>query len=542
MEARLKRPYFAAAPGVGAARAAFDACFAGEAAIAQDKESASTLADLKQFYEHVEVMEFAVGARRLGLPLEIVALTAHLYMGPRCIRVGNAYSRKVFPRRSILAGCTWATVHIRFYMIEPADRFCDVVGPVLREWELSFRFSVYVDDVMVAVMGRRQSIAHCLPWLSRLLLQWILRVLQKPVAVQKLQCVASSAGLKGVLVHRMNGIGVPVNLFGENLGVDYAAGGRLWKRPLQRKRLKAAQRRKSRISWWRRQGGNAVSVVRSGLRPAVEFGSDCIGLPDSYLLQLRRIYGAAVGVSCGGSSLTARLALGGNKYEDIDPAAIDSNPPLLALACRIWDDPKVRYDFIKAWSAARAEAGQCGCKWNWVRGPVGAAWVSLARVGALWPSPFVIRLLGRDVSLLEVPPLQIKAILQAHARRHLDLQLIERLVQSAPEWDALAIRVQYQHGVDWSLLRLVLRGNAGNLAPAERAALRVFSCGNFWPEERRWLAGYTGQGSCEACFKAIGTVQHRIYECDALQQMSLIFARLEERLPARALRSPTEAL
>ena len=142
MIARLKRPDVAATPGVGAARAAFDASLAGETAVAQGKESACTLADLKLFYEHIEVMEFASGARCLGLPLVIIALTAHLYLGPRCIRVGTAHSRRIFPRRSILAGCTWATVHIRFYIVGPADTFLDVVGPVLREWELSLRFCI----------------------------------------------------------------------------------------------------------------------------------------------------------------------------------------------------------------------------------------------------------------------------------------------------------------------------------------------------------------------------------------------------------------
>ena len=105
-ESRLQRPFFAAAPGVGAAAAVFDAAFDCEAAVAGGDEVACTLVDLKQFYEHVEIAEFAKGGRLLGVPWCIISLTAHMYLGPRCIRVGSAYSKRVFPRRSLLPGCT----------------------------------------------------------------------------------------------------------------------------------------------------------------------------------------------------------------------------------------------------------------------------------------------------------------------------------------------------------------------------------------------------------------------------------------------------
>ena len=83
-------------------------------------------------------------------------------------------------------------------------------------------------------------------------------------------------------------------------------------------------------------------------------------------------------------------------------------------------------------------------------------------------------------------------------------------------------------------MRDVLQGRSGNLEPAERAALRVVCCGGFWPEERRWLAGMTGQGTCEACFEAIGSERHRLYECGAIHA-TLTYARLEGRIPIRAL-------
>ncbi len=113
MERRVERPYLPAAPGKGAIRAVLDLALAGEAARAKGHESATTTFDLRQYYEQVDIAEFARGARKFGLPLQIAALLAHLYLGPRRIRVGNAISKVAYPRRSILAGCTFAQLVIR---------------------------------------------------------------------------------------------------------------------------------------------------------------------------------------------------------------------------------------------------------------------------------------------------------------------------------------------------------------------------------------------------------------------------------------------
>jgi hypothetical protein len=275
-------------------------------------------------------------------------------------------------------------------------------------------------------------------------------VLKEPVATNKLQCVAPTAALKRMLTPALDRLSIPVSLVGENIGVDFAVGGRLRARPVQQKRFRSPWKRRARISWWRRQRGDATNVARAGVRPSVQYGADSIGITNTGLLCLRRIYGAAVGISCGGSSLTARLALGGSSYVDLDPAVTDANPPLMALAARLWDDPTVRVDFVKAWSAARRDAQEYGHTWHWVRGPVGAAWASLLRIEAEWPSPFVVRLLGHEVSLVDVPPRQVAAILRAHARRYLDIKLIGRLLEANVDWDADAIREQYKHGIDWA--------------------------------------------------------------------------------------------
>ncbi len=123
LEARLARPCFAAAPHRGAEKAAFEASLDAEAAASRNLVSAASTVDMHKFYENITVVDFAKGAANLGIPSIIVALTAHIYTGPRMLRVRRAAAPPIFPRKSIIAGCTWATVHVRVMMLAPLDAF-----------------------------------------------------------------------------------------------------------------------------------------------------------------------------------------------------------------------------------------------------------------------------------------------------------------------------------------------------------------------------------------------------------------------------------
>ncbi len=122
IEIRLSRPFFTAAPGGGAERAAATAAVFCEAARARGEVSASTTVDIAKFYEQIEFAEIADGGLAIGMPEEIILLTIHAYAGPRRIRVDKAWSKPVYPQRSIVAGCTWATIHIRTLAIGPTEK------------------------------------------------------------------------------------------------------------------------------------------------------------------------------------------------------------------------------------------------------------------------------------------------------------------------------------------------------------------------------------------------------------------------------------
>ncbi len=536
IEARVARPYFAAAPGCGAGKAVFDQTWEAECAHAHGEYVATTIVDFKQYYEHIEVDEVVAGGLRVGLPRAIMLLSAHLYLGPRHIRCGEAVSSALYPRRSVLAGCTWATLIIRIIMAGPTDRFLRMIRERYAEWNARVLMTIYVDDGVVSTRGHRSAVEYLHVWVSKLLLAWIKTVLRKEVAPHKLSVVASTKDLCVTLRKRLGEDGFKVNRAGEMLGTDYAAGGRFAVRRVQVKRRRKMVARRGRIAWWRNLGGDARSAMRGGAWASGFYGCDSLGIPPPMLRDMRQLHSGVSKVRCSGSSLTAKLALGGERHDDIDPSVLYCNPPLHRILAKLWDDPRSRRSLVKTWLKARTELYDIpeGRRWRAVRGPVGAAMLHLDRSGCEWHKPYWIKALHHEINLLEVPPLQVMCIVRAQARLTLDIRLLESLcVERA--WETDEILARYKHGIDWPTLRQALNGRSG-LQPSEAFALRLVACGGFWAEARKHAAGLRQGDECGACSIEKGTDMHCLHECGSLD--GPITLRLAE---GRLRKQPKEA-
>ncbi len=514
LEARLSRRFLMAAPGMGAQRAAASASLFAEAATARRDAAATTTVDISKFYEQVGFVEYADGALALGIPMAIISLTAHAYSGPRRIRVGGAYSGAAYPRRSIIPGCTWATVFVRTLVIGPCERFIRQIRDRYREWGLTSRVCMYIDDVELSSAGNPRSLMFMHAWATSLLFHWVRDKLCKELAPDKLYCIASSPTVRKALGEKLHHLGIKMAKEGDLLGADYAAGGRLMKRSLMMKRLHKAWNRRHRIRWWRRVGGAAAEVARGGTSPAIGYGASAGGLPPAVLHKQRQLQAAASRISASGSSLTVKLALGGCRHADVDPAVTHPNPPLMMISELLWDQPATRSVFMDAWrgcSKVRAHIMPQHI-WKNITGIVSAAWAHLDRVGAAWEKPFGIRLLDNVVNLLELPPAQLADILKAHARRYYDRQLIVT-VANDEGLDVVSTLGRYQHGIDWGMIRSTISADNKQLDAGEKWAAELVCAGGFWSDEKRWRAGYLPTGSCRQCYQAIGTTSHSVHEC-----------------------------
>ncbi len=171
IEERIGRPFLDAAPGRGAARAALTAAFRGEAAVAKGGAAATTMVDISRFYESVQAADVARGARSFGLPEAIIQLSLHLYLGPRRIRVGAAVSTATYPSRTVLPGCTWATVHVRLMLIVPVEGFMRSISLHVECWVVQVALSLCVDDWALTTTGDQRGVAFVHPIITRGLVQ-----------------------------------------------------------------------------------------------------------------------------------------------------------------------------------------------------------------------------------------------------------------------------------------------------------------------------------------------------------------------------------
>ncbi len=83
-------------------------------------------------------------------------------------------------------------------------------------------------------------------------------------------------------------------------------------------------------------------------------------------------------------------------------------------------------------------------------------------------------------------------------------------------WDHEAILERYKFGIEWPMVRAVLRSKT--LRPTARRALQVAQAGGFWSDERRWMCGLKEDPGCGTCHEAVGDDEHYFgVQCPAVQ-------------------------
>ncbi len=299
LEARIARPFLAAAPQRGAQKAVQEAAWTCELAAAKGEHAAATTVDMKQYYEQITVSEVIKGARVHGLPRIITALAIDLYLSPRCIKVAHCISRFVRPKRSILAGCTWAMVFTRLITIRPSEEFIGILKRQAETWGAHIRLFQYVDDGILVTSGHLDAVSYLHKWACKMLVRWVRWTLIKETAEGKLHCIASSPALRRNLAELAEE-GFNIDNYGEMLGIGFSAGGKIAKRLTNGARLRKALRRKSRLQWLRRNGGRAGRVINEGVRPAVNYEATVSRVNNPTMNVLRRMQGNACRIRGGG--------------------------------------------------------------------------------------------------------------------------------------------------------------------------------------------------------------------------------------------------
>ncbi len=294
---------------------------------------------------------------------------------------------------------------MRLIIIRPIESLLDQIKERIKGWAAAVSLVMYIDDGAISTRGSTDTVTILHEWISKMFMRWIRVVLRKKVALGKVACIASSSELRKRLRPTGIELGCRVSRHGELLGTDYCAGGRIQRRAQARRRKKAAKR-KGRLKWLRNHGGAATAVARGGLQPEACYGSSVFGIAPPTMRDVRKHIASTTKVRCGGSSTTAKLALGGQfNSEDIDPMTHIGNEAMLEVAAKIWDEARCRGELVKMWLRSRDELSDLSpaARWQGINGPVSAAMVQLWRAGATWPKPFTINIINHDVNLLDTP-------------------------------------------------------------------------------------------------------------------------------------------
>ena len=120
----LDRQWIANGPGKAAETAAYDIALNTEAAqLDGQMVNITVMADLEKGFERVRHDVIRAKAKVYGFPERILEPALSMYKAARRIRYGNAYSRAVYTKVGVLAGCPVAMGLLLLAILDPVDHF-----------------------------------------------------------------------------------------------------------------------------------------------------------------------------------------------------------------------------------------------------------------------------------------------------------------------------------------------------------------------------------------------------------------------------------
>ena len=326
------------------------------------------------------------------------------------------------------------------------------------------------------------------------------------MAQHKSILVASSDRLLKKLGDAFGKFAGTVTQSGSNLGVDYAPGRRrAHKKTLNvlRKREGGFTRRLRRLGALRRKGYDMQKLYVTGLQAYAFYGAEVVGLDAKQLKSAQANYLNLVGSPARSRSSAMALAVAG------DPLWRQALGPVLTWASIIWK--ATTSASFQAFVSLPQLGGLAGHvvqalprTWGGVRGPLGAAHMSLKRIGWTFETPLVLRSAeGQQIALTTVSP--------ALLAYHLKVAWTKALGVRAGE----AMGAIQGDQIDPTVFQKV----QADLKPHHRALAKAYVTQAVWSQARLYSYGYDVNPTCLYCGAAQDTLYHRLWERGYTSQM-----------------------
>ena len=513
-EAAHDRKYFAAGVGRSPLSPVWRAAVTAEQGSAGEESAASVMADIGTFFDKMPHEQLRAAARRWGFPAVLLEVALRFYSSARHIVVGKSAAAALYATRGVVAGCSLCTTLAKLILLTPMDALCSACPSV--------DVDVFVDDVRLGAIGSPDVVVRTLVEAFEEV-EGLLDAVGVPLKMDKTGVATSSAGLAGRLARCLgiSGAGGATGC-GEFLGADFAPGRarRHWARTSKRRsRFRAAFARLKRVGTLRRAAGpRARLITTAGLLPQAAFAAEITGLTSQEWVRLRHAAAVGLGGRCGGRSTLRLLLLDG------DPTIAAAIAPATRWAQEVWAAAMGDQAVLSLGQLAVAHAEllkrQPRC-WSQVRGPAGALWLTLRRMGWTWPEPWVFQdCNGVDINLGRLSPVMVKkhltsavvADMEKAASRRLSQKEVADRPMDPPIGDGSQVPAPSAAHLSFAPARRVLRGT--QLSALEKGSLKSAISGALWTRDRLALAGYAAAPTCPLCSTgAADTLFHRLWKC-----------------------------
>jgi hypothetical protein len=506
-EAKNFRTFFSNSKGHAATEAVWRAAALSEQAVANKQHTAALAWDLKSFYQRIHHRLLLQRAIQAGFPAPLIRLNLAIYRLPRRLSLDRFLAEPITPSCGIIPGCPFATTLVKVYCLVPFDGF------ISRNPEV--HFSSYIDDLLLAVHRDTEGLAVRAALAAAEDLLNVVRVqFKSTVAASKASVSCSRKSTARRVRYGLGALGGSNNPKSVVLGIDYVAGASACtfsKHSLQRERLAIVLKRKKRMAELSKKGGSAAKKIFSqGAAPAALYGVAVHGYSPSLLAPLRRL--AAIQVPPKGRfrSLDLALLLGGN-----DPELVANSSPLLTWAKHAWQAATAPHRAMMSlaqlqtiWDDVLAKPPT---KWNMVKGPIGAMFMSAKKMQWTLTSAFIWHNdEGVEISIFHRGAAMIKVDLKHSFRRLVQRRLAAKI---APDL-AAPLRDIPQRRLHTGAIEKLLKGKGKKkLSWHEANYLRAAACGAICTQSKLCELGYVEDNICKLCNLEADTMMHRIWYC-----------------------------
>ncbi len=543
-EARHDRPYFAAGSHRSPVDAVWRQSLRAEAAVAKEGwTAAAVLTDLEKFYEHIDHEELLARATRLDFPEPLARLALAAYGGPRMIRMKNFVAEELYADRGVVAGCSLATTLTKVYTVEAYDHLVRTCPRA--------RFDNFIDDNVVSAEGNKEEVVEILAEATALLSEVVSERLMCRISRRKTRVVAAHEDVGRRLKRLTEGaVGGALAPSAPNLGTDFAAGKARRRHGRGRRaaaRLRQGLRRKQRL---RRVAGiiggtQGMKVFVTGTLSAMTFGSEVHGLTDAEVMKVDRLAAATVRPKARGRSLHTLMALLNA------PTWRASTAPVLQYVRAVWrataaatnsGSPDLTLPELRAaWEALDKEALRDGARrrrrWDRVKGPLGACYLSIDRLGWRMEGPFtLVDDKGIEHQILSHSPAMWADLVRGAVVRNHERRAAEVLARRDKSFEGRRICLDHIRPM---LTPPSNRKRKARLDPLGYGIARALACNAIWTNGRANELDASCSPDCALCGKARDTLHHRLWWCEATEELRK--RMISQRLCQRARREGAES-